>query len=1552
MGNEQYSDTLLQAMSIIAKKAVSEAQFNKTIQAVIVECKDASIEKYRVRYQDGFWEAYGNGSGVTYLPGASVYILVPNGDMSQPKTIIGTVEKLGINYINTISEENQYYENGSNTLSTNQFELRSYQTKTIEIYNRNKEKNLIDINEEETSFYLKNSSHLKCSFNIKTNLDLYQRYSGNYGIKFYLTFLDKAREEQVIREYIFDTYLMTGNPYLYTNKVLQTTVFEIDGVNFQYIDRIELFTEGFPKQAEKMPADIFISNLAIVGVNQLSQQQMSGVSLSFVAKNGYIFNDKSKENDERKIQAIVRILGKTVSDTISQKLSFYWFVQNISISKSSPFYNQYGGYGWKCLNSYKILEQNEKGNPSLIDFNPAGSSITIYKNDVKIKQQKYKCVVLYGDKSFSKEFSIINNDAEYEVQIQSDKGTQFTLDSGHPTLKCILKHQGKEIQNYDDFNFHWGVINNKGNFSTLSETNDIYQKWHNAVDLASELEKAFKENQLLKNRFYEEGGNKSNEKVYNEAKEIIQTYQQTEIIHANYIYHVNIKKIVNFSTFVCTVLDSQSNVIGSKEITLINNSLSNGGYSLIINNGKQSFNYDEQGISPCKNEKINFIIPELSFSLLNEKGEQVDQNEIKPDNINWIFPNENDTLLTDYLMREKQRIPQGVNGPIIYPKTRIFSYGILDRYKSNRSNNDIQLRVKYNGYTLTAKTNLLFTKQGFLGTNGTGVSLRIILKDRDDNPINELPYYKKRDNNEIKSNFEALEAQLYENGEKIISNDLTYNWSILKSKGDSTNLEILNNNTKKIRVEYNEKPLNTPIVNIIKVSVVYNGTTVYATLPIITYQVKPEYDLKLVPNTGFQYVFYAEDGTRPQYDNKYPFTFLLTETSPQTNNKEQDITNIQLYKLNEYNFRHSFNYYVEGNLEINSNDNNTCTVTPYKIYDGSVLNNCLICEVNRREEKGNSLTLIARARIPIHMMLNRYGHAALNDWDGNSIQIKEENHIILSPQVGAGQKDKKTNTFTGILMGTVQRPVNNDSTIKENGLFGYSNGDRTIFLDAKTGNANFGIAGHGQIKIDAKQSTITGGGYDATKYNDDITKDKNTSGMLIHLGKPEIRFGSKKFYITPAGQLYAQGGGQIAGWNIGTDKLSKATVGMSSDNKDSKDQTKINNDNIAFWAGNVKPSDAPFSVNFNGHLKSTSIDVGGNVHIKNGKIYSGKHDTLSSTQKGFYLDHTGLSIGGNFKVSYVKDKNGNEISLLSVQKGYIGNSTNGFTIDNNVIYNGKEEFNSTNNGIYLGKDGISLGYNEKLKTTPFSVNNTGYLTATSGKLAGWSFNNEALYNGVSIAAYDDGKGGVYRNGIYFGPGGLRMGANFHVNRAGSLYCIDGSIGGWEIKAGSLKGNSLKLYSTGAINDNGDTWHIAANGEATFKNIKSANIHGGEISGGSRTGGTIAGRTQMTGGTIGGSASMVGGTISTSQVMTTSGISLDKWCENIVAKTVTADEIKSKIATINTVEMNYVYIRRGGDIRDGYGKSEIASRKYVDKKIGDATSSIWEAISDIRGKLPK
>jgi hypothetical protein len=88
-------------------------------------------------------------------------------------------------------------------------------------------------------------------------------------------------------------------------------------------------------------------------------------------------------------------------------------------------------------------------------------------------------------------------------------------------------------------------------------------------------------------------------------------------------------------------------------------------------------------------------------------------------------------------------------------------------------------------------------------------------------------------------------------------------------------------------------------------------------------------------------------------------------------------------------------------------------------------------------------------------------------------------------------------------MGTVQ-----SGDDKKNGLFGYKKGARTIFLDATNGSATFGQAGTGQIKIDAESGIITGGSYST----------KKGSGMEINLGEnPSITFGSKKFYVTPAG---------------------------------------------------------------------------------------------------------------------------------------------------------------------------------------------------------------------------------------------------------------------------------------------------------------------------------------------------------------------------------------------------------------------------------------------------
>ena len=128
MAKEKYQNALLQSMSIIADQSVKKAGYDTTIQATIMKCVDPTIEQYQIKYQGAYWYAYGNGAGVKYPDGCNVYILVPKGDMSQLKTILGTVQKLGINYVNPIAEENKYEETGGNVISqnTNEFGLCSY----------------------------------------------------------------------------------------------------------------------------------------------------------------------------------------------------------------------------------------------------------------------------------------------------------------------------------------------------------------------------------------------------------------------------------------------------------------------------------------------------------------------------------------------------------------------------------------------------------------------------------------------------------------------------------------------------------------------------------------------------------------------------------------------------------------------------------------------------------------------------------------------------------------------------------------------------------------------------------------------------------------------------------------------------------------------------------------------------------------------------------------------------------------------------------------------------------------------------------------------------------------------------------------------------------------------------------------------------------------------------------------------------------------------------------------------------------------------------------
>ena len=295
----------------------------------------------------------------------------------------------------------------------------------------------------------------------------------------------------------------------------------------------------------------------------------------------------------------------------------------------------------------------------------------------------------------------------------------------------------------------------------------------------------------------------------------------------------------------------------------------------------------------------------------------------------------------------------------------------------------------------------------------------------------------------------------------------------------------------------------------------------------------------------------------------------------------------------------------------------------------------------------------------------------------------------------------------------------------------------------------------------------------------------------------------------------------------------------------------------AFWAGrfsdnDTSPDHAPFSVDFKGRVVMKQAQIGGafgdkdKVWIKDGTIYTENvqqedgtrknHNSFASTYKGFYIGPDGISLGGWFKV----DNQGE----LTARRGYIGNSTNGFWInDENIHSNGKDEAFSNKKGVFLGIDKIALGPNAK-----FYVSDEGYLKAVHGTIAGWTINENAIYRDTihndygpmkakrdkdgKIVKNKDGKTVLiygdkpYEDGLYFGKGGLRMGGNFHVDSQGNLYAIngnfagkitssEGNIAGWTLSSSSLTGGSMKINSNGSMS--GKNWSITADGKASFSN---------------------------------------------------------------------------------------------------------------------------------------
>lgn len=1524
------SEKLLDAIEILAQAEIGSAQFDKTVTGIIISCEDEATGRYKVQYQDAIFYAFSSALDVTYTKGTSVQVKIPNNDFSGRKMIIGTVEENGIDYGTIVEDPLLRYEQiGVDCIgSTEEYDLSSYwseERNNVVLYDIENDIDLIDLNKEMIEDNIKQSNSLLLGATIKTNIPDIQRFKGDYGIKYTLTFNDIANISATVdRYYIINIDKMSGDPYSYSDAVNQIIPFDVDNKNFRYVKKIELFAKNFIHQDETKNADIFISNIRFQTANRLSDEDFAGTALSILTPQGNYFNNVEGLIFKEAL-AELRIKGK-VANSLTKSIEYYWFIEDLRVSKSSDMgYHKYGGRGWKCLNEY-IVTEGEDENPISVEYISGKEICAIKKENSNARDTKYKCVINYNNTVLEKEFHFINYETKNEVIILADRNPNFIDSIGATTLVCEAE---------EGITYQWAKIDAEGGYESLRDTAAENKEYENAVEEYNKLQIA------IENK--EKPNNENSQALLKYYQDIIQKYNSIERRKENKIINLQAGSIYQTATYKCQAFDSNgiSLGIGSQVVTnyiSAGDNLQTG--SIIINNGAQIFKYNAKGIAPTSEQFDNpqTILP-LSFTLRNAQGTEIPMEALRDEDINWIVPIKN-TMIKSYLGSAVSHDEElGIEVYI----GKSLGYTINENYYSNKDNNEIELRVVYQGLVYIAKTNLVFTKDGDNGTNGTDYVLKILPSD---DTVGRLKTVRA---GQIGSDW--LRIQLWYNGIKIYEGANSGNaitgkqvkltWKMLGEQKDTThNINV---------IDYDMNPPNWTAAqsyienatDIAKAIVEYDGTRLVATAPII-YSVDLDsvhYKVSLKEGTGFTHVVYSDDGLTPNYDSHTPFEISVKKLIGE---EWGDITGHSSL---------TYEWSTIGNLKIKSGYTNTAAIImfePVGHYNSEETNNAIVCIIKEDEN------IIGTLHIPIHFLLNTYGHAALNDWDGNSISLDADgNKMLLAPQGGFGKKEED-NSYTGVLLGTTKDYTNGG--LEHTGIFGYKAGTRTMFLNSENGSAVFGSAGSAQIVVDPTTANARLYSNDFYKTYDDKTgmpvsylnTNENGKGALIDLTEPQIRWGNGNFKVNKDGHITAKGGGQIAGWKINDYRIDSTDNGTGSDKTGSVGMSSVFTAGqagvtewnvkvpsgqiskpIAFWAGGTG-TNGKFHVAHDGfvHMQNASIGSGNEaIYIGNSQgsgqghqsaIHTFSKNSLDASANGFYFGTDGIAFGPTFNLDGTKVSNFQVTpdGKFIARNGYIGGRTKGWTVTDESLYNTKNDLTHDSDGVILSTDGIGLG----------------------------KLNDYSAVTGISSDKHS--KFEVTKNGTLYAKDGFFD---------GKIHTKQGYIAGWKINDSTITGGNITLNSNGSMSggDSSHKWSIATNGAASFASVS---ITGGSLNINNKfkvgtdgvmnaTGATISGTITATEGKIGNWTIGTDGAISNGTTTLTKDGKLSATeatiSGNITATsgsftgTITAD--KGEIGGW-TIASNKMYAGDGSTIKTVVMQAPTESNKWVFAAGGASHSS--------------
>lgn len=1133
----EIQNSIITAVENIASTYVSRLEVDKTIKATIVRCYDATTGAYEVRFNGGIMRAYVEDSDVSYEPNTLVYVLVPRGNFSERKVIRGRVaaddtfiyvtsildgySPIGAsNFVTPINVTNTELSGGFPLHTLRVPSQSGAPNDSFVLYDRSRSDNKIEVDNEALKEAVIRGDAILFSADIRTNLPFEQRtgqLSGNYGINFNLVFeadnVDPVNPETIEIPVSLDVYNMVGNPYILPTFTEQFrlcqdgTIISSDSLNlkkFLYVDEISIFCKDFkPNESQQDKETIWIKNIGIQSLEAVGEEMDNGYKLSVTFPDGSYF--KKTDANNKILRAHAELTHNNI-DNLSNDSQWYWFKKNSLVSDTThPKYHTKGGIGWE------LVSDTTKN-----DFNISKESATAFETEYKVVAD-YK-----GMFSLYKRFTIINDSQRRTIVITSSQGVNVSSNTSTLLTASILEENtgGEQIDVSDSYNFRWFIITSTSNSQVelMPEAISTLTPYYEAVDSAA--------NNIIDN----DDWSQNNINTYNiatnnlrieesNAKTMVKTEQKKNYFFVDvetvtlpnlqqqgstvdvrryrydripsskrYVeYYVN-----NSATIICTVYDSSGNDKGSASITLANSQIVVPDTNhVVIGNGNQIFQYDENGISPAHVQHgtdAQTIWP-LSAVLRTPQGDEIYNVDIR-----WEIPTANTLLVQPAGIEGTPGVGANGQSVMVYHIDQC-TFGIADVYNPQYRDNQIVCIITYQDVEYRGATNFFFTKIGENGTNGTDIICRPGLKIvntttqetiESDNSylhyvyINEgYAYWHWKGTDGIVRDSAVGDVTLttvaYSKGVEVLSSKIKSSKWELKSRYFSISGNHLVYTANPSSAMLKNSPYSLTLKNTLTIDIgesqekIQKYYTFYP-FPVVEYTVNSpdNYKVEFDAANTLRYVTYNSSGYLPSY----PTDAGVKLESPELGTPQwaTDWSYAGGKDDNEITADLSLDYVVSTTEGVPASiATETDVIYPYAkvipntFYSGENTNNAVLCDLYTKNNQQR--VKVAHIIVPIHMSLNRYELISLNEWDGNSVVVNEEDEYILAPQVGAGSKND-SNQFTGLLMGTRTRtdPATNNPVV-ENGLFGYKDGAQSIFLNADDGSAHFGTPNDNDVSV-------------------------------------------------------------------------------------------------------------------------------------------------------------------------------------------------------------------------------------------------------------------------------------------------------------------------------------------------------------------------------------------------------------------------------------------------------------------------------------------------------